>query len=162
MLPVAKLTAKTNDASVWNQRGHPPFFGERIERSLRAFLAAHHALALHTSESARRVFGMSTIERLEVQIEELDDAIRRSRHLMRGGEIAAILGALLLAGLLLGLMRFSPILMMLGIGLGLGGIVLAGSSKTSTSELEDRFRKANEARIAAIDDLYLVQLPDVD
>ena len=48
--------------------------------------------------------------------------------------------------------------MILGIALTLGGLVLMGSSKSSTEELEWSLKRAQEERNAAIDALELIQL----
>ena len=77
---------------------------------------------------------------------------------MNAGKIAAIVGALLLVALVVGLLRFSPNLMMIGVGLGLGGIVLMGSSKSSTDLLEGQLRKVEADRDRAIDGLRMVEV----
>jgi len=76
------------------------------------------------------------IERLEAQIDELREAIRRSRRLVVAGRLCAFAGAALLAALILGMAFFSPIRMIVGISLGLGGLVLMGSSVGSTKQFE--------------------------
>ena len=50
--------------------------------------------------------------------------------------------------------------MIVGITLGLGGLVLMGSSVGSTKQLEHSLKQAEDERIAAIDALALVQLSD--
>ncbi len=47
--------------------------------------------------------------------------------------------------------------MIIGIALGIGGLVLMGSSKGSAEELERLLRQSEEERNAAIDGLELVQ-----
>jgi hypothetical protein len=100
------------------------------------------------------------IEQLELRIEELREAIQRSRKLMLAGRACAILGPALLVCLLLGLWRFTPFGMIVGIALGMGGLVLMGSSKASTEELELSLRQTEGERSAAIDALELVQFGD--
>ena len=101
---------------------------------------------------------MEEIEQLEAQIEALQEAVRRSRRLVVVGRGCASAGAALLACLMLGVLDFEPVRMILDIALGLGGLVLMGSSKSSTDELEWSLKRAQEKRNAAIDALELVQL----
>jgi hypothetical protein len=98
------------------------------------------------------------IERLEAQIVDLRDAIRRSRRLVVVGRICAVAGAALLVALIIGLAYFTPIRMIVGISLGLGGLVLMGSSVGSTKQFELSLRQTEDDRNAAIDALKLVPL----
>ena len=100
------------------------------------------------------------IERLEAQIDELREAIRRSRRLVAVGRAGAGAGAALLVAVALGLAIFTPVRMIVGISLGLGGLVLMGSSVGSTKELELSLKQAEDERRAAIDALELVPLGD--
>jgi hypothetical protein len=95
------------------------------------------------------------IEQVELRIEELREAIQRSQRLMLAGRACAIIGPTLLVCLLLGLLRFTPSEMIIGIALGIGGLVLMGSSKASTEELELLLKQSEEERNAAIDALDL-------
>jgi hypothetical protein len=99
---------------------------------------------------------LEQIEQLELRIEELREAIQRSQRLMLAGRACAIIGPTLLVCLLLGLLRFTPSEMIIGIALGIGGLVLMGSSKASTEELELLLKQSEEERNAAIDALDLV------
>jgi len=98
------------------------------------------------------------IERLEAEIDELRDAIRRSRRLAVVGRVCAIAGIALLAALLFGLALLTPLRMIVGLSLGLGGLVLMGSSVGSTRQFERTLKRAEAERSAAIDDLQLVPL----
>ncbi len=100
------------------------------------------------------------IERLEAQIDELREAIQRSRRLVAAGRACAFAGAALFVSLALGLATFTPVRMIVGIILGLGGLVLMGSSVGSTKQLERSLKQAEDERNAAIDALKLVQLGD--
>ena len=100
------------------------------------------------------------IERLEAEIDEFREAIRRSRRLVVAGRACAFAGVALLVALILGLAYFTPVRMIVGISLGLGGLVLMGSSVGSTKLLEFSLKQAEEDRNAAIDALQLVQLDD--
>jgi small neutral amino acid transporter SnatA (MarC family) len=100
------------------------------------------------------------IEQLEVRIEELREAIERSRRLMLAGRACAALGPALFVFALFGLVGFTPFGTIIGIALFMGGLVLMGSSKASTEGLEFSLRQTEEERSAAIDALELVQFGD--
>jgi hypothetical protein len=99
---------------------------------------------------------MDEIERLELRIEELTEAIGRSRRLRLAGQVSAVIGPMLLAGLALGLVSYTPPRMIVALALAIGGVVLMGSSRSSTEELERSLKRAQAERIAAIDALDLV------
>jgi hypothetical protein len=103
---------------------------------------------------------LDQIERLEIQIEELREAIQRSRRYIIAGRAGAVIGPALLACLMVGLLDFTPVRMIVGIALGIGGVVLMGSSRSSTEQLELALKRTEAERIAAIDALELVQLGD--
>jgi hypothetical protein len=103
---------------------------------------------------------MDEIERLELQIEKLTDAIERSRRLRLAGQGAVVTGPAWLAGMALGLVGFTPTRMIFAIALAIGGMVLMGSSRSSTEELERALKSAEAERIAAIDALTLVNVGD--
>jgi hypothetical protein len=93
------------------------------------------------------------IERLEAEIGELRAAIRRSRRLVVAGRACAFAGAALLICLALDLVTVMPVRMIVGIVVGLGGVVLMGSSVGSTRQLELSLKQAEDERNAAIDAL---------
>lgn len=98
------------------------------------------------------------IERLEAEIDELREAIGRSRKLVAAGRACAFGGAALLICMVLGLVSAMPVRMFVGIGVGLGGLVLMGSSVGSTKQLELSLKQRENARNAAIDALQFVDL----
>jgi small neutral amino acid transporter SnatA (MarC family) len=100
------------------------------------------------------------IERLEAQIEELREAIQRSRRLVAAGRACLFAGAALLICLMLGLAIFTPVRMVVGVTVALGGLVLMGSSVGSTRQLERSLKQTEDERNAAIDALALVELGD--
>jgi len=100
------------------------------------------------------------IERLEAAIDELQEAIQRSRRLVVAGRACAVVGAALLIGLLLGLAIFTPVRMVVGITAALGGLVLMGSSVSSTKQLELSLKRTEDERNAAIDALEFVDFRD--
>jgi HAMP domain-containing protein len=101
---------------------------------------------------------MDEIERLELRIEELREAIERSRRLRLAGRASAVVGPALLAGFALGLVAYTPTRMIVALALAIGGVVLTGSSRSSTEELERSLKQAEAERMAAIDALDLVQV----
>jgi hypothetical protein len=103
---------------------------------------------------------MDEIERLELQIEELRDAIERSRRLALAGRASAVAGPALLVGFMLGLVTFTPTRMILALALAIGGLVLTGSSRASTEELRRSLARVEAERNAAIDALEFVDLGD--
>jgi hypothetical protein len=100
------------------------------------------------------------IERLEAQIDELREAIRRSRRLVVAGRTCAFAGAALLIRLVLGLATVTPVQMIVGIAVGLGGLVMMGSSVGSTKQLELSLKQTEDERNAAIDALEFVDQRD--
>ena len=101
---------------------------------------------------------MDEIERLELRIEELREAIKRSRRLRLAGRASAALGPALIAGFALGMVDYTPARMVVALALAIGGIVLMGSSRSSTEELERALKQTEAERIAAIDALNLVDV----
>lgn len=96
------------------------------------------------------------VEELEFRIDELRDAIARSRRLMSAGRVGAVLGAILLLALMIGVIGFAPARVVFTLALLIGGVVFAGSSKSSTEQLEGSLARAERERNAAIDALGLV------
>ena len=96
------------------------------------------------------------VEGLELRVEELRDAIARSRRLALGGRVLAVFGAVLLLGFLLGFIDSAPARVLIALALMIGGVVLMGSSKSSTDELERSLERAEAELNEAIDALGLV------
>ena len=103
---------------------------------------------------------MEQIEQLENHIETLREAIGRSRRFAFAGRMCAVIGPAMLVCCLLGVMTFTPVRMIVGIALAIGGVVLIGSSKASTEQMMSALERAEAERREAIDALELVQLPD--
>ena len=96
------------------------------------------------------------VEELEFRIDELRDAIARSRRLMTAGRAGAGVGAVLLLALVIGVFAFAPARVVFALALLIGGVVLAGSSKSSTEQFERSLARAERERDTAIDALGLV------
>jgi hypothetical protein len=103
---------------------------------------------------------MDEMERLERRIDELRDAIERSRRWRFAGRASAVLGPALLAALVLGIVDYTPERVIAALALAIGGMVLMGSSRSSTEELERALRQSEAERTAAIDALDLVPVGD--
>ena len=101
---------------------------------------------------------MDEIERLELQIEDLREAIERSRRLALAGRAATIAGPALLIAILVGLLDFTPARTIFALALAIGGMVLSGSSRATTEELRRALSGAEAERNAAIDALPLIDL----
>ena len=100
------------------------------------------------------------IEQFEARIDELREAIRRSRRLAVAGRAGAFAGAVLLIGLVFGLVDVMPVRMIVGMVAGLGGLVLMGSSVGSTQQLELSLKQTQGEMNKAIDALEFVDIGD--
>jgi hypothetical protein len=105
---------------------------------------------------------MDEIERLELRIDELREAIERSRRLRLAGLASAVIGPALIVGFILGLVDYTPARVLVAFALAIGGMVLMGSSRSSTEELQRAMKQAEAERMAAIDALDLVQVGDAE
>ncbi|HEY5206022.1 MAG TPA: hypothetical protein VIJ63_15665 [Roseiarcus sp.] len=103
---------------------------------------------------------MDEIERLELRIEELREAIARSRRLRLVGLASAVAGPALIVGFVLGFVDYAPTRVIVALALAMGGMVLMGSSRSSTEELQRALKQAEAERVAAIDALELIQVGD--
>jgi hypothetical protein len=89
------------------------------------------------------------IARLEDRIEQLDGKLEGCRKIMLASRIAIVLGAVLLAAGLFGLIAFDAATMLGAIATILGGFVLLGSNRTTANEAEEQ-RATAEARRAEL------------
>lgn len=89
------------------------------------------------------------ISNLEAKIEELAETVEHCRKLIILSKVALALGALSLAGFMLGVLGDGPVPLVLGIIGILGGVVLLGSN-TTTAETALHDMKAAEARRAEL------------
>lgn len=102
--------------------------------------------------------GAREIEQMDARIAELRDSVRRSRRLILTGRSGVVLGLVIFAGLLVGVVDFAPTRMIVAIALTVGGVVLAGSSRSSTDELEGALRLVEAERKAAIEGAEFIEL----
>jgi len=89
------------------------------------------------------------IVRLEAHIEELAARIESCRKFILAARIAMVGGSLVFAAMLIGAMRFDPAVMAAAVAVLLGGIVVAGSNR-STAEQARNELAATEAKRAAL------------
>jgi len=104
---------------------------------------------------------MDEIERLELRVEELRGAIARSHKFALMGRVAAILGPTVILCFLIGLLEFTPTRAVAAIALAIGGVVMMGSSQSSTEELERALKRAEAERAAAISGLEFFDLGEL-
>jgi hypothetical protein len=93
------------------------------------------------------------IAELEVRIEELADALERCRKFALAAKIAIGLGALLTAATLVGVLTFTPMVLIGGVAALLGGVVIYGSNASTSDELTKSMRDAEARRAALISGL---------
>ena len=89
------------------------------------------------------------ISRLEAQIEELAEAIEGCRKIALASKIAIAFGGILLVAIMVGALRFDPMVFMAAIAALLGGTVLLGSN-SSTAQEKTAAMKAAEAQRAEL------------
>ena len=90
------------------------------------------------------------IERLEAHIEQLAATIESCRKFILASRLAIALGGILLLALMLGAIRFDPMVMAATIAALLGGIVLLGSNGSTQKQAAAQLREAEEQRNALI------------
>lgn len=95
------------------------------------------------------------IVRLEAQIDDLAARIESCRKFILAARVAIVLGAVVLAAILLGVFRFDPLVMAAAVAAVLGGIVARGSNGSTLQEAVDELAVAEADRAALIGELDL-------
>lgn len=90
------------------------------------------------------------ISRIEVQIEELADAINRCRWFIVLSQAAMIGGGVWILALVFGLTRFTPAAMLCSIAAIVGGIVGFGSNTSTAKQHTGAMKAAEEQRAELI------------
>jgi hypothetical protein len=101
------------------------------------------------------------IARLEEHIEELEARLESCRKFAAASRFAMALGAVLLLGLLFGIIPFDELALVGGMASGLGGVVMLGSNNSTAKAASAELAGANAARAALIGriELRVVESP---
>jgi hypothetical protein len=101
------------------------------------------------------------ISRLEARIEELAGTIENCRKIIAASKAAVVLGAALLVAIVVGVIRFDPMVFMAAVAALLGGIVLLGSNNSTATQKTAELKTAEAERAALINqiDLTVVGAP---
>ena len=102
------------------------------------------------------------IERLEEQIDELAAKIESCRKFILAGRIAVAGGSVAFIAMLASEIRFDPSVMAAAVVAVLGGIVAAGSSRSTAKEATHELAAAEAQRAALIGQLNLRLVPERD
>lgn len=102
------------------------------------------------------------IARLEAQIDELAARIENCRKFILAGQIAVAGGGIVLIAIVVGAIHFDPAVMALAIAAVLGGIVAAGSNRSTREEAARDLTAAEAERAALIGQLELRVVHDRD
>jgi hypothetical protein len=107
-----------------------------------------------------RGHGRPASSELEVQIEELADALERCRKTALVSKAAMGLGGILMAATTLGVVTFDPMVMVAGFAALLGGGVVFGSNTSTANQLSESMRSAEAQRAALIGQLDIRLVED--
>jgi hypothetical protein len=102
------------------------------------------------------------ILRLEARIEQLQAQIESCRKFVLAARVAAGLGGALLVALVLGAIRFDPLMMTASIAAVLCGIVLGGSNSSTAKQAAGELGAADAQRTALIGAMRLRVVDDHD
>jgi hypothetical protein len=95
------------------------------------------------------------IVRLEAEIDELAARIENCRKFILAGQIAIAGGSIVLIAIVAGAIQFDPAVMALAVAAILGGIVVAGSNRSTAKEAAHNLSAAEAARVELIGELEL-------
>ena len=102
---------------------------------------------------------LQAVDDLELRIESLRAAISRNNKFKDVGKIAGTVGVCWLAGMLARVFNGTGIGLLAGITLGIGGVVLAGSSKGTTDRLVCSLIETEATLNRLVDELPMRELP---
>jgi hypothetical protein len=102
------------------------------------------------------------IVRLESQIDELADKIESCRKFILAGRIAVVGGGVVLIPTLLGAIQFNSSVVAAAVAAMLGGIVAAGSNRSTAKEALRELTVLEAKRATLIGQLDLRIVPDRD
>jgi hypothetical protein len=104
----------------------------------------------------------SEIVRLEAQIEELEATIESCRKFILAGRIAVASGGVILISMLVGAIQINPSVMAVAAAAVLGGIVAAGSNRSTAREATSEMTALEAKRAILIGQLELRLVPERD
>ncbi|HTE78969.1 MAG TPA: hypothetical protein VK653_19840 [Xanthobacteraceae bacterium] len=102
------------------------------------------------------------IVRLEAKIDELAARIESCRKFILAGQIAVAGGGVIFIAMVVGAIYFDPSIMALAIAAVLGGIVAAGSNRSTAKEARHELTVAEAKRAALIEQMDLRFVPSQD
>jgi hypothetical protein len=102
------------------------------------------------------------IVRLEAKIDELAAKIENCRKFILAGQIAVVIGGAVLVAMLLGTVRPDPSIIGLAAAAVLGGIVAAGSNRSTAKEAINGLSATETKRAELISQLELRTVSDRD
>jgi ABC-type bacteriocin/lantibiotic exporter with double-glycine peptidase domain len=108
-----------------------------------------------TDEDGREEDTHDEIERLEAQIDELSAKLESCRKFILIARVAVVVGAILLAVVLLGLLSFDPRLLLAAITALLAGFVVWGSNHSTADEAARELAAAEAERASLIESITL-------
>jgi hypothetical protein len=100
------------------------------------------------------------IDDLEAEIDALSDAAERCRKSIIVAKVAVIVGIVLFAISLLGLVRSDGTILVIGIAVAIAGIGLFGSSRGSMDQSVEKIRVREARRAEMIDGMKLQVVQD--
>jgi hypothetical protein len=95
---------------------------------------------------------------IESRMADLADAAERCARTMLAVKVAVFAAVLLLAVMLVGLIRFSPLLFVLAIAGALGGVALFGSTRSTRDQIVAMLRAHEAQRAELINRLVLEEV----
>jgi hypoxanthine-guanine phosphoribosyltransferase len=102
------------------------------------------------------------IVQLEAQIDELAARIESCRKFILAGRIAVARGGLVFIAMLVGAIQFDPSVMAVAVAAVLGGIVAAGSNRSTAKEATHELAAAEAQRAMLIGQIDLRLVPSRD
>ena len=100
------------------------------------------------------------IAQLEARMDDLAERIERCRKIMVAAKIVIALGAATLLLLLIGAVRFDPVVMMAAVIAFIGGIVVLGTNTSTAKQMAADMARAEALRSGLIDRLDLRLVSD--
>ena len=102
------------------------------------------------------------IRRLEDRIEELAEAMERCRKIALISKVAIAIGGASILAMLIGAIRLDAMVMLGAIAAGIGGIVMAGSNRSTAQETAAALQAAEADRARLIGEIDLRVVSELD